>query len=109
MLFLTINIILEYTLVHSVSYLTSQVTNDYGDQWSYWTDVTKYKNRTGFPNVVKAGIMHFNFSPIDKNYLVETNHRWWGRENNVRYDSTPCSRGHNDILTIINNYYLSKK
>jgi alkaline phosphatase D len=43
-----------------------EVVNDYGGKWSYWTDATK--NRTGFPNVVKAGIdAFFNFSPIDRN------------------------------------------
>jgi alkaline phosphatase D len=43
-----------------------EVVNDYGGKWSYWTDSTK--NRTGFPNVVKAGInAFFNFSPIDRN------------------------------------------
>jgi hypothetical protein len=39
-----------------------EVTNDYGDQWSYWTDATKYKNRTGFPNLIKAGINAFLIS-----------------------------------------------
>jgi alkaline phosphatase D len=43
-----------------------EVVNDYGGKWSYWTNATK--NRTGFPNVVKAGInAFFNFSPIDRN------------------------------------------
>jgi alkaline phosphatase D len=43
-----------------------EVVNDYGGKWSYWTDSTK--NRTGFPNVVKAGIdAFFNFLPIDRN------------------------------------------
>jgi alkaline phosphatase D len=43
-----------------------EVVNDYGGKWSYWTEATK--NRTGFPNVVKAGInAFFNFSPIDRN------------------------------------------
>ena len=43
-----------------------EVVNDYGGKWSYWTDATK--NRTGFPNVVKAGInAFFNFSPLDRN------------------------------------------
>jgi alkaline phosphatase D len=43
-----------------------EVVNDYGGKWSYWTNATK--NRTGFPNVIKAGInAFFNFSPIDRN------------------------------------------
>jgi alkaline phosphatase D len=43
-----------------------EVVNDYGGKWSYWTDATK--NRTGFSNVVQAGInAFFNFSPIDRN------------------------------------------
>ena len=43
-----------------------EVVNDYGGQWSYWTNATK--DRAGFPNVVKAGInAFFNFSPIDRN------------------------------------------
>jgi alkaline phosphatase D len=43
-----------------------EVVNDYGGKWSYWTNATK--NRTGFPNVVKAGInAFFNFSPIYRN------------------------------------------
>jgi alkaline phosphatase D len=43
-----------------------EVVDDYGGKWSYWTSATK--NRTGFPNVVKAGIdAFFNFSPIDRN------------------------------------------
>jgi alkaline phosphatase D len=43
-----------------------EVVDDYGGKWSYWTSATK--NRTGFPNVVKAGInAFFNFSPIDIN------------------------------------------
>ena len=43
-----------------------EVVNDYGGKWSYWTNATE--NRTGFPNVVKAGInAFFNFSPIDRN------------------------------------------
>jgi alkaline phosphatase D len=43
-----------------------EVLNDYGGKWSYWNDATI--NRTGFPNVVKAGInAFFNFSPIDRN------------------------------------------
>jgi alkaline phosphatase D len=37
-----------------------EVADDYGGKWSYWTIATK--NRTGFPNVVKAGIdAFFNF------------------------------------------------
>ena len=43
-----------------------EVADDYGGKWSYWTIATK--NRTGFPNVVKAGIdAFFNFSPIGRN------------------------------------------
>ncbi len=43
-----------------------EVVNDYGGNWSYWTNTTK--NRTGFSNVAKAGInSFFNFSPIDRN------------------------------------------
>ena len=43
-----------------------EVINDYGGKWSYWTSATK--NRTGFPNLVKAGInAFFNFSPMDRN------------------------------------------
>jgi alkaline phosphatase D len=57
-------------LLHNTSMYSQaddhEVVNDYGGKWSYWTDSTK--NRTGFPNVVKAGIdAFFNFSPIDRN------------------------------------------
>jgi alkaline phosphatase D len=49
-----------------------EVINDYGGDWSYLTNETKY--RTGFPNVVKAGIQAFtNFSPLDRNINNNTN------------------------------------
>lgn len=42
-----------------------EVINNYGN-WSYWDNATK--NRTGFKNLVSAGIhTFFDFSPIDKN------------------------------------------
>src|SRR5918911_1878464 len=59
-----------------------EVVDDYGGKWSYWTSATK--NRTGFPNVVKAGIdAFFNFSPIDRN-KAEPNRIYrsfhWGKD-----------------------------
>jgi alkaline phosphatase D len=43
-----------------------EVVNDYGGNWSYLSNATK--DRTGFPNLVKAGLQaFFNFSPLDGN------------------------------------------
>ena len=43
-----------------------EVVNDYGGNWSYLSNTTK--DRTGFPNLVKAGLQaFFNFSPLDAN------------------------------------------
>jgi alkaline phosphatase D len=43
-----------------------EVVNDYGGNWSYLSNATK--DRTGFPNLVKAGLQaFFNFSPLDRN------------------------------------------
>ena len=55
-----------------------EVVNDYGN-WSYWTASTK--DRSGFPNVAKAGIQaFFNFSPIERNidepYRIYRSFNW---------------------------------
>ena len=43
-----------------------EVINDFGSQWSYWN--SQNKNRTGYQNLVKAGILaFFNFSPLERN------------------------------------------
>ena len=48
-----------------------EVVNDYGGNWSYLSNATK--DRTGFSNLVKAGLKaFFNFSPLDGNNSSNT-------------------------------------
>jgi alkaline phosphatase D len=76
-----------------------EVVNDYGGKWSYWNDATK--NRTGFPNVVKAGInAFFNFSPIDRN-KDEPNRIYrsfhWGKDLDLFILDMHSYRSRNDL------------
>jgi len=76
-----------------------EVVNDYGGKWSYWTNTTK--NRTGFPNVVKAGInAFFNFSPIDRN-KDESNRIYrsfhWGKDLDLFLLDMHSYRSRNDL------------
>ena len=82
-----------------------EVVNDYGGKWSYWTDSTK--NRTGFPNVVKAGInAFFNFSPIDRNN-GEPDHIYrsfnWGKDLDLFILDMHSYRSRNDQPDIPQN------
>ena len=76
-----------------------EVVNDYGGKWSYWTNAAK--NRTGFPNVVKAGInAFFNFSPIDRNKaepdrIYRSFH--WGKDLDLFIVDMHSYRSRNDL------------
>jgi alkaline phosphatase D len=82
-----------------------EVVNDYGGKWSYWTNATK--NRTGFPNVVKAGInAFFNFSPIDRNKaepdrVYRSFH--WGKDFDLFLLDMHSYRSRNDLPDIAQN------
>jgi len=82
-----------------------EVVNDYGGKWSYWTNATK--NRTGFPNVVKAGInSFFNFSPIDRN-KAEPNRIYrsfhWGKDLDLFLLDMHSYRSRNDLPDTVQN------
>jgi len=83
-----------------------EVVNDYGGKWSYWTNTTK--NRTGFPNVVKAGInAFFNFSPIDRNKaepdrIYRSFH--WGKDLDLFLLDMHSYRSRNDLPDTPQNY-----
>jgi alkaline phosphatase D len=82
-----------------------EVVNDYGGKWSYWTNATK--NRTGFPNVVKAGInAFFNFSPIDRN-KAEPNRIYrsfhWGKNFDLFLLDMHSYRSRNDLPDTVQN------
>jgi alkaline phosphatase D len=89
-----------------------EVINDYGGQWSYWTNATK--NRAGFPNLVKAGIdAFFNFSPIDRN-KENPNHIYrsfnWGKDLELFILDGHSYRSRSDIIdTPVNNKTLLGK
>src|SRR6478752_355616 len=76
-----------------------EVVNDYGGKWSYWTNATK--GRSGFPNVVKAGInAFFDFSPIDRS-KVEPNRIYrsfhWGKDLDLFIVDMHSYRSRNDL------------
>ena len=76
-----------------------EVVNDYGGQWLYWTNATK--TRTGFSNVVKAGInAFFNFSPIERN-KDEPNRIYrsfnWGKDLDLFILDQRSYRSRNDL------------
>ncbi|MGB6629006.1 MAG: alkaline phosphatase D family protein [Nitrososphaeraceae archaeon] len=76
-----------------------EVINDYGGKWSYWTNATK--GRSGFPNVVKAGVnAFFDFSPIDRS-KVEPNRIYrsfhWGKDLDLFILDMHSYRSRNDL------------
>ena len=76
-----------------------EVINDYGGKWWYWTNATK--GRSGFPNVVKAGInAFFDFSPIDRS-KVEPNRIYrsfhWGKDLDLFIVDMHSYRSRNDL------------
>ena len=82
-----------------------EVVNDYGGKWPYWTGATK--NRTGFPNVVKAGIdAFFNFSPIDRNG-TEPNRIYrsfhWGKDLDLFILDMHSYRSRDDVPDTLQN------
>jgi alkaline phosphatase D len=82
-----------------------EVVNDYGGQWSYWTNATK--DRAGFPNVVKAGInAFFNFSPLDRN-KDEPNRIYrsfhWGNDLDLFILDMHSYRSRNDLPDVPEN------
>jgi alkaline phosphatase D len=82
-----------------------EVVNDYGGKWSYLTDTTK--NRTGFPNLVKAGInAFFNFSPIDRN-KDEPNRIYrsfhWGKDLDLFILDMHSYRSRDDLADTLQN------
>lgn len=97
------------SLLHNTSLYSQaddhEVVNDYGGKWSYWTNATK--NRTGFPNVVKAGInAFFNFSPIDRNKgepdrIYRLFH--WGKDLDLFILDMHSYRSRNDLPDIPQN------
>ena len=98
------------SLLHNTSMYSQaddhEVVNDYGGKWSYWTNTTK--NRTGFPNVVKAGIdAFFNFSPIDRS-KVEPNRIYrsfhWGKDLDLFLLDMHSYRSRNDLPDTPQNY-----
>jgi alkaline phosphatase D len=82
-----------------------EVVNDYGGQWSYWTNATK--DREGFPNVVKAGTnAFFNFSPLDRN-KDEQNRIYrsfhWGNDLDLFILDMHSYRSRNDLPDVPEN------
>jgi len=76
-----------------------EVVNDYGTKWSYWTDATK--GRSGFPNVVKAGInaffdlSHIDRSKVEPNQSYRSFHR--GKDLDLFILDMHSYRSRNDI------------
>jgi alkaline phosphatase D len=82
-----------------------EVVNDYGGKWSYWTNATK--GRSGFANVVKAGIdAFFDFSPIDRS-KVEPNRIYrsfhWGKDLDLFILDMHSYRSRNDLADTAEN------
>ena len=102
-------------LLQNISYYSQaddhEVANDYGGQWSYYTNETR--DRPGFPNVVKAGIStFFDFSPIDRNQ-TDPNRIYrsfnWGKDMDLFILDAHSYRSRNSLPDTANNKTLLGK